>query len=249
MNKQLPFISLVLLINFLGCKTAPSSAELSYQSETLKIEQVSEHTYMHTSFLKVYKNYPCNGLIYHNNGEAIVFDTPTDDQASRELLDWIKRELQAEVKAVVINHFHIDCLGGLNEFHKDSITSYANDRTIQLSSSERAHNDAVPNIGFKESQKLTIGKEVIENRYFGEAHAPDNIVSYIPSEKVLFGGCAIKPLQANKGSLTDANVEEWSNTVSDIKREYAGRIQYVVPGHGKFGGADLLDYTVELFKE
>jgi metallo-beta-lactamase class B len=85
------------------------------------------------------------------------------------------------------------------------------------------------------------------NEYFGEGHTKDNIVSYFPSEKVLFGGCLIKEVNASKGYLGDANISEWSGTVQSVKRKY-GNAKIVLPGHGKPGGMELLDYTIELFK-
>jgi len=73
-------------------------------------------------------------------------------------------------------------------------------------------------------------------------------VSYIPGEKVLFGGCLIKVLNANKGNLGDGNVREWSNTVSKVKSKFQDA-EFVVPGHGKPGDMALFDYTIELFEK
>jgi metallo-beta-lactamase class B len=76
----------------------------------------------------------------------------------------------------------------------------------------------------------------------------DNIVGYFPADQVLFGGCLIKEVNASKGYLGDANVAAWSETVSRIKQAYP-QVDYVVPGHGAHGHKELLDYTVELFRE
>ena len=82
----------------------------------------------------------------------------------------------------------------------------------------------------------------------GEGHTRDNVVSYFLDEKVLFGGCLIKSLKSGKGNLADANTAEWSNTVKTIKRQFKD-VEMVIPGHGKPGGIELLDYTIEMFKE
>jgi metallo-beta-lactamase class B len=57
----------------------------------------------------------------------------------------------------------------------------------------------------------------------------------------------IKELEATKGYLGDANIAQWSNTVERIKEQYPN-IKIVIPGHGAIGGKDLLDYTIQLFK-
>ncbi len=53
-------------------------------------------------------------------------------------------------------------------------------------------------------------------------------------------------MNAGKGNLEDANVEEWSATVEKIKKDLPN-LKMVVPEHGEYGGAELLDYTIQLF--
>lgn len=223
--------------------------DVVYHSKKLEITRLGDNVFVHKSYLKQYNNFPCNGMIYTANGEAIVFDTPTDDSISLELINWITTELECNIVAVVVNHFHIDCLGGLAEFHNMNVPSYASNLTIEIADSDKAHNNVVPKIGFKDSLKINVGNSYVENWHFGAGHSSDNIISYIKSEKTLFGGCLIKSYNANKGSLTDANVEEWSTTVQKIKKHFSDDLQFVVPGHGDPGGIELLDYTINLFEQ
>lgn len=55
-------------------------------------------------------------------------------------------------------------------------------------------------------------------------------------------------MNASKGYLGDAVVNEWSATVTKIKEAYPD-VRSVEPGHGATGGSELLDYTISLFKE
>ncbi|MDG1527700.1 MAG: subclass B1 metallo-beta-lactamase, partial [Polaribacter sp.] len=64
----------------------------------------------------------------------------------------------------------------------------------------------------------------------------------------LFGGCMIKSLKASKGYLGNANVSEWSNTVAKVKATFP-KTEKVIPGHGKVGDSELLDYTIGLFNK
>ncbi len=216
-----------------------------YESATLKIEPLTEHTYLHVSYLETesFGKVACNGIIVFNDGEAIVFDTPTNDAVSEELLDWLKSN-DLDVKAVVATHFHEDCLGGLQAFHDKLIPSYANQKTIDLVKDKGV---AIPTIGCSNTLKLQDGTEDIILDFVGEGHTVDNIVVYFPKDKTLFGGCLIKSVGAGKGNLEDANIEEWSKTVSNIKVRYPNAT-LIVPGHGKYGDKGLLDYTIALFK-
>lgn len=242
-KKTFALVALVVLVQS-QCKS--QKTDVVYKSETLKIISISENSFVHVSYLQTndFGKVACNGMIYLKNNEAVVFDTPTDAQVSKELLHWMTEEKKALIKAVVINHFHVDCLASLTTFHKAKIPSYANKETIAL-----AKNDGVivPQIGFELQHELEVGGEQIINRHFGEAHTKDNIISYIPSEELIFGGCQVKSLNASKGNLEDSNTDSWSNTVQNIKDHYPN-LKVVVPGHGSFGSTELLDYTIELFK-
>lgn len=216
-----------------------------YQTEDLKIERLAEDAYVHISYLKFNgENVPCNGMVYINKGEAIVFDTPTNNKASEELIRWINNTLKVKIKAVVVNHSHTDCLGGLKTFHQNKIPSYSCKLTQQFAKKEQV---TVPQHGFDSLQIITVGDVKIINRFFGEGHTRDNIVSYIPSEKIMFGGCQIKALKADKGNVSEANVKAWPETVRKIKNTYSD-VKIIVPGHGAPGGVDLLDYTIRLFE-
>ena len=217
-----------------------------YKSNDLIVTQISENSFVHTSYKETndFGNVPCNGLIVRNSNEAIVFDTPTNDKSSEKLIKWIKETLHCKINAIIPTHFHDDCLGGLKAFDKNKIPSYAYFKTIELAKENKL---TVPKNSFGDSLILSVGNEKISAKFFGEGHTKDNVVGYFPSENILFGGCLLKELQANKGYLGDANLSEWSNTVEKVKVEYPN-VKIVVPGHGEYGNSELLDYTIKLFK-
>lgn len=224
---------------------AAQGQDTTYQTERLTVIRLSPQTFVHVSYLNVpdYGRVPCNGLVFVNDAEGVIMDTPVNDSASVELIRWVEDQQLSRVKAVVATHFHDDCLNGLDVFHARQIPSYARDTTIALA---QAANNKVPTHGFDSLLELTAGGETIIIRFWGEGHTVDNVVSYVPSERVLFGGCLVKELDAGKGNLADANVEAWANTVRRIKQTYPN-VKHVVPGHGTVGSTELLDYTIEMF--
>lgn len=241
LTKKLSIILLVIIQA--GCT---EDVSIPFESEHLKIIKVTKNLFTHRSYLvtEEYGEVPCNGLVFFDEGEAVIFDAPTNNQAASELIDWIK-ESNNDINAVLATHFHEDCVGGLEEFHRNNIPSFANKITIEMAQS---NNYPVPQNGFDEVLNLSIGKAEVVGRYFGAGHTADNIIAYIPSEHALFGGCLVKQIGGGKGNLEDANVEEWSETISKIKKEYP-ELKLVFPGHGEHGGMDLLDYTEDLFAQ
>jgi metallo-beta-lactamase class B len=240
---------IILSITILNCKSQKEVAFKSkevYKSNALIINQITENSFQHISFkqTKDFGNVPCNGLIVRNGNEVIVFDTPTKDQSSEELIKWLKENLQCKINAIIPTHFHDDCLGGLQAFHTNNIPSYAYFKTIELTKENKM---AVPQNSFTDSLILKVGNKQIIAKFLGEGHSKDNIVGYFPDENVLFGGCLIKEVNASKGYLGDANVTDWSSTVEKVKKEYP-KVKIVIPGHGKYGNRELLDYTIKLFQ-
>jgi metallo-beta-lactamase class B len=217
-----------------------------YKSKDLIVLQIAENSFKHTSFKQTndFGNVPCNGLVVRNSNEVVVFDTPTNDKSAEELIKWIKETLRCKINAVIPTHFHDDCLGGLKAFHENNIPSYANFKTIELATENKM---VIPQNGFSDSLVLKVGDQKAIATFFGEGHTKDNVVGYFPTEKILFGGCLIKELDASKGYLGDATIADWSNTVERIKTAYPN-LKIVVPGHGEHGDQRLLDYTIKLFK-
>jgi len=237
--------SLFILISCTKQVQSSKKQYVTYQSDNLIVEKLSDHIYQHISYLKTndFGKVDCNGMILVDENEAIVLDTPADAESSVELIQFLQDQ-NIKIKSVVATHFHEDCIGGLDEFHKRNIPSYANQMTIEKLKNNQKN---IPQNGFQNELTLEIGTKKVFLNYFGGGHTQDNIVAYYPDEKTLFGGCLIKELGAGKGNLEDANEAEWPKTVAKLKEKYP-EIQTIIPGHGKRGGAELLDYTIQLFK-
>ncbi len=180
-------IPVVLLFLFAGQSLFAQQTKTIYRSETLIIEQISPNTFVHISYLNTrdFGKVGCNGMIVINGGEALVFDTPTDDEASRELINWLEKKQMVKVKAVLATHFHSDCVGGVEEFHSRGVPSYGSFKTKALAKSA---GDLVPEKGFDQEIILEVGGLSVISLFLGEGHTQDNVVAYVRSDQVLFGG-------------------------------------------------------------
>ncbi len=240
---------LIIPILFAQCRSQEQevfSPREVYRSDNLIITQLTENSFEHTSFKQTndFGNVPCNGLIVKDGSETIIFDTPTTDTSAKELINWITTTLHCKINAIIPTHFHDDCLGGLKAFHENDIPSHAYVKTIELA---KENGFTIPHNSFSDSLSLSVGQEKVLVTFFGEGHTKDNVVGYFPSEDVLFGGCLLKELNASKGFLGDATIADWSATVEKIQQHYPN-VKLVVPGHGKYGNKELIDYTINLFK-
>ena len=217
----------------------------AFSQDGVELIAIRPGVYLHRSYLQTedFGKVDCNGLVYVVNGEALVIDTPPTEALTEELLAKVKSELKATVVGLSVGHTHPDSMGGLAAFQRAKIPSYASRKTLEVA---RAKGLPVPSVGYESVLELSVGGKAVLCGYYGPGHAPDNSVTYLVDEKVLFGGCLVKAADASKGYLGDAVVEQWSATVRKVRDAFPA-VEVVVPGHADYGGPELLDYTIELF--
>lgn len=207
-------------------------------------DSVFVHVTLHQT--EPYGRFPSNGLVIIRQGQALMIDTPMDNEKTRKLTRYLKDSLSVELTKLIVGHFHDDCLGGLAYLQSIGIESIANVLTIDKC---KELGLPVPSISFTDSMVIDFHGEQIECRFFGAGHSFDNITVWVPGKKILFGGCLVKSVDSKGlGNLSDAVVPDWDTTIRKIMDAYEN-IQLVIPGHGDVGGVELLTHTIELVKK
>lgn len=205
-------------------------------SDNLVLQKLSDNCYVHTQNNN-------NGLIYFNDKEALIVSTPDSDIETQNLINWVQNEKHSKIVGYIIDRWHPDAMGGLDVVQKNGLKTYAFELTRQIAEKKGL---PIPEIGFKSSKTINVGDKKVICHFLGEAHTSDGIVVWIPGEKILFGGNEIRNYNGWVGNIGDANLSEWAETAKKIKKEY-GSAKIVIPGHGNYGGAELIDYTINLF--
>jgi metallo-beta-lactamase class B len=216
-------------------------------SDDVTVTKLAEGVWLHTTYFDPtnYKNVPANGLIVMDGKCAMMIDLPWTNKQAGVLFDWVAREHRATIKKVVPTHFHIDCAGGLAEAHRRGAESFALKKTVELL---KKGNKPVPQNWFTEQMGLRCGEVRVELAFLGGGHTVDNIVAWIPSKEILFAGCLVKSMNAkNIGNIEDADLTSYPVTLRKVKETYQNA-KIVVPGHGRPGGLDLIDHTINLCK-
>jgi metallo-beta-lactamase class B len=241
-----PVIFTVLLVT--GALSLSAQGMMTRVSDDLELIKLPGNVYIHRSYMEIpsYGRVAANGLVYVARDTAYIVDTPWNDVQTRELVRWILTRLDTEIGGVIVTHSHNDCMGGLGEILRRGIKTYSFTMTREFAARDKL---PLPEHTFKGKMELgPEGYEIVAG-YYGPGHTADNIVVWIPSERLLFGGCMVKTSGArNLGNVSEADVEAWPHTLRKVLEEYPGA-RVVVPGHGAHGGIDLITHTLDLLEQ
>ncbi len=249
----LMFIIIILLLSLSACTTDDSQEsdvkEIFYQSGSsdknyVEINKINDDIWVHTTYSD-YNGYrtPSNGIIAVTSKGLVLVDTPWNNEQTEELINLTKSVFKKEIKLAIITHAHEDRIGGINTLLENKVDV----RSTGLTAKEAEKNNfKQPQPSLDEEPTFSVGNLDIEVFYPGEGHSVDNITVWFPQNKVLFGGCLIKSVDSkNMGSITDANVKQWPDSVNKVLEKYPDA-EVVIPGHGNWGGLDLIKHTLKL---
>src|SRR5690554_7809374 len=98
----------------------------------IRLIMLHDSVYVHVTwdYHENFGRFSSNGLILIRNSQALMVDTPMDNEKTERLTNFIRDSLSADVTTLIIGHFHDDCLGGLEYLHQNGINSIANTRTV-----------------------------------------------------------------------------------------------------------------------
>lgn len=223
----------------------------SIQKPELSVTQLSDQVYVHRSY-GIYQNtaFPSNGLIIETSDGVVLvdtgWDTKDDTDNTRQLLQWVKDNLHQPVRLCIVTHAHEDRVGGISELRKANIRIISTPLTAQKSVKlgYEAPEGVLPN-----DTTFTIGQVPIRCYFPGEGHTSDNIVVWLPNQRILHGGCFVKSVAAfGMGNLADANLSEWGNSVRRVINLF-GQARLVVPGHEDWSDTTALHHTLRLLEK
>ncbi len=218
--------------------------------------------------------WPANSMLVRCSDKDFVWvDTPYNNEATKQVLDWVE-SIFGNVRIVEINTgFHNDNLGGNGFLKQKGIDIYGSHLTKRLLTEQadktrqqllkwlekpqlkkyyHAHATAKytePNqlYKLKDGLQLNFDGKKVEVFYPGASHTLDNVVVYFPDKKLLFAGCLVKSINNTKlGYIVDANMKQWPVSLKKILAKFS-QAQIVVPGHGAVGGIELIKHTLSLF--
>ena len=243
--------ALLALISVLLIDSSLARAEVRTPGSdaTVELDSLAPGVWIHTSYY-TYPNgsrFSSNGLVVRNGNGLTLIDTAWGERITVTLLDRVEQAIRLPVRQAIVTHAHGDRTAGADVLRDRGIPVRAHPRTIALTLEVGLPppSDSLPGLEKPGGAVTVAGVEVF---YPGPGHAPENLMVWVPSAKVLFAGCAVRPGDATTmGNTAHANLAEWPAAIERALARYRSA-EIVVPGHGAIGNLDLLRHTLSLLR-
>jgi len=213
--------------------------------------QVAPHTYFVQGFPEMgssaNQNFISNAGFVVTPGGVVVVDALGSPILAQKLIAEIKKITPQKIVAIIVSHYHADHVYGLQEFKKIGAKIYAQGEGRNYLSSETARQrliasriDFAPwvnantqlvfaDVWVDQKTKLTIGGVNFFVSRVGPAHAPEDLMVFVPSEKVLFAGDLV--FRGRIPFVGNADSKGWLMALDEIEKLNPN---IVIPGHGNY---------------
>lgn len=242
----------------LKAQSAIASSEKVSNTIEVKAIQVAPNTYFVQGVpemgSKQNQNFISNaGFVVTPKG-VVVIDALGSPVLAQKLIQEIRKITKKKIVAVVLTHYHADHVYGLQEFKRLGATIYAQKEGVNYLASETAKQrliasrvDFAPwvnentrlvpaDVWIDQSKTITVGGVDFRISRVGPAHAPEDLIVFIPSEKVLFAGDLV--FRGRIPFVGNADSRGWMSALDEIQKQNP---TIVVPGHGSYSTNPLAD--------
>ncbi|MBI9050930.1 MAG: MBL fold metallo-hydrolase [Anaerolineaceae bacterium] len=210
-------------------------------------------------------------LIEMSNGEFVWAGSTYTPEAASLILRWLEKNYGERIVTAIDTGYHVDNLGGNAALIEAGYTVYGSDLTLDLlaekgeetranlidmlkTETEKVFADYHKNILYHAPThifpidaglELNFDGETVQVYYPGPSQAPDKVVVYFPTRKILFGSCMI--LSADHiGNAAEADIPSWINAIETLKQF---DVDFVIPGHGDRLDTGLIQHTISVLQE
>ncbi len=213
----------------------------------LKISHLTGDFYIYTTYNTYEESQvPANGMYLVTNNGVVMFDTPWDTTQFQPLLDSIKLKHNKSVVICFATHWHSDKTAGLEYYRQQGVKTYTTVLTDELS---KRNNKKRAEFLMAKDTVFTVGQFSFETYYPGEGHTADNIIIWFKKEKILYGGCLVKGVDAeNLGYLGDANVTEYASTLKKVQKK-CRKPTFIIIAHSDWKNINSLKHSLRMAKE
>ena len=200
-----------------------------------------------------------NTLVYIGQEYITIIGATWCPESAKALHDSISRIIEKPVLEVINTNYHPDRAGGNPYWKSIGCKIHSTENTFDLMRIDwdticnfiRNSSPEFPKIPLVlpsnvHSGNFKLQEGSIEVLYFGPSHTEDGVFVYLPEEKILYGGCILKPFL---GNLEQSNLKEYPRTLNKLKNSNLD-IKTIIAGHGQsINDVTLIDNYLTMLRE
>lgn len=235
------------LIAWLACM--PLSAAWAQDAPQMKAVQVSPSAWYVQGLSALgspaNQNFISNAAFVVTPAGVVVIDALGSPALAERLLQEIRKVTPQPVTHVIVTHYHADHIYGLQTFRKQGARILAHRSALEYMNSDTARQrletsrvELAPWVDdqtvlvpadpwIEGDQTLTVGGVPFMIRHVGPSHTPEDLVVYLPGEKVLFAGDLV--FRNRIPFVGQADSGRWIKAL-DVLLTFDATV--IVPGHG-----------------
>jgi glyoxylase-like metal-dependent hydrolase (beta-lactamase superfamily II) len=203
------------------------------------------------------QNFISNAAFVVTDDSVVVIDALGSPALAHRLLQEIRRITPKPVSHVLVTHYHADHIYGLQVFKEAGARIVAHRLGLEYLNSDTARlrldasrKELAPWVDDKtqlvsadqwldQATDLTVGGVQFQIRLAGPSHTPEDLVFYLPSERVLFAGDLV--FRGRVPFVGQADSKHWIAALDQLLK-FDARV--IVPGHGPHSTQAQEDLTL-----
>lgn len=229
----------------------PDEAFLKYGEEytdIVELSRINDSVWVHTSYYEIGDALTSvNGLVVLTDNGLVLINAPWTANQMESLEKLALEQFNSGITEAIVTDADPDHAGGLSCLEEKGIGITCLDRVAKKARELGLFEPKTVLEG--DEARVNFGDLDFEIFFPGESCSEDDTIVWIDKYDLLFADNIVKEYGAHSlGVSAQAKRTAWIDSLSRITDRYED-IDIVIPGHGQWGDASLIEYTLELLEE
>ncbi len=253
---------LPLALALAACSNATPTVETAEPSPTdsfleqlqkdypVTLSELAPGVWVHTTVYRLpgQAPVPINGLFIDDGDAITLVDGAWGELATVALIEKVRAETGKPVTRLIVTQHDAARTLGVDAAEREGLEVFTHPATPGLAARAGypVPNTSVAALNTPQS-RTKVGR--VEVAFPGPGASPDNLVVYLPEEKILYAGFFVRGAGAETLSASDdVDLQAWRDALVWTKTTYR-ETETVVPGRGKGADILLIDATARLIDQ
>lgn len=229
----------------------PDESFLKYGEEytdIVELIKINDSVWVHTSYDEIHGALTSlNGLVVLTDDGLVLVNAPWTGKQVDSLVTLVREQFNCDFVEAIVTDADPGHAGGMCRLMEKGIGITCLETVARKAQELSLFEPGTVLQG--DEAFITCGDTEFEIFYPGKGYSESNTIVWIDKYNLLFAGNIVKEYGARSlGKPGDTGEKDWMDSLYNIMSRYDD-IEIVIPGHGQWGDASLIEYTLGLFEQ